>query len=328
VSICGGRPGADALQTAIDLGFTLEEAMILQKRGLLMISLDLSKFFDSIEWGLLENLARELGLPESYLQAFLSFLQKLRRRFKVGDTFSEDWKTTLCGTPQGDAMSIIWANLSSLILSMRMSKLGIGHKIYVDDRYLWGRTISVLKRTLSEVSKFDSLAKNRLNPDKTKLLASSPYLRKQSAKILFDGFPLKVVKHLKALGCTLSSVKRQSNAEGNRRADKAFLTAKRARCTLGPHKFKKRVISGKVCPQMAYGAALSSSSRTKLIRVRTAAIRLVWGRGRSKRAPELVLLVLTDPCRTDPQSAIAVEAILSIMRAFRKNPNCSFPLLT
>ncbi len=77
--ICGGRPGADALQAAIDLGFTLEEAIFLKKSGILMVSLDLSKFFDSIEWGLIENLARELNLPENYLQAFMGFLKNLKR---------------------------------------------------------------------------------------------------------------------------------------------------------------------------------------------------------------------------------------------------------
>ncbi len=87
-----------------------------------MVSLDLSKFFDSTEWDLIENLARELNLPKNYLKAFIAFLQRLTRKFKAGDTYSEDWKTTKCGTPQGDAMSIIWAKLASLILSMKMKK--------------------------------------------------------------------------------------------------------------------------------------------------------------------------------------------------------------
>ncbi len=64
---------------------------------------------------------------------------------------------------------------------------------------------------------------------------------------------------------------------------------------------------------MAYGAAQSSTSEAKVSRVRTQAVRLIWGRGRSKRAPELVFLTLTEPCRSEPQCALAVEAITSIL---------------
>jgi len=54
-TLCGGRPGADALQTAMELGLTLEEALAIHKRGLLLISLDLSKFFDSLNGGCLTD---------------------------------------------------------------------------------------------------------------------------------------------------------------------------------------------------------------------------------------------------------------------------------
>jgi hypothetical protein len=137
--ICGGRPGADALRAAIELGFTLEEAMLLASRGLLLVSLDLPKFFDSIEWGLIQGLAMELGMPPHIMDAFLAFLSELKRRLKVGDTFSRERISTTCGTPQGDALSILWANLASVILSKRLSalKISVGHKIYVDDRYIY-----------------------------------------------------------------------------------------------------------------------------------------------------------------------------------------------
>ncbi len=49
-TVCGGRPGSDALQTALKIGLIVEEAIALHQRGLLLVSLDLSKFFDSIEW--------------------------------------------------------------------------------------------------------------------------------------------------------------------------------------------------------------------------------------------------------------------------------------
>ncbi len=58
-TVCGGRPGSDALHTALEIGLTVEEAIALHQRGLLIVSLDLSKFFGSIEWGLIDKLSEK-----------------------------------------------------------------------------------------------------------------------------------------------------------------------------------------------------------------------------------------------------------------------------
>ena len=294
--------------------------MSIAKRGIILVSLDLSNFFGSIEWGLVIGLALKLGMPETMTEAFLAFLSGLKRRFKVGDTFSNEWHTTLCGTPQGDALSILWANLASLILVKRLSNLRVwfGSKVYVDDRYLWVKSIAALKKTLASVKLFDDLACNRLNPKKTKVMATS--LRKGVHKVSFDGHLLSTVSHLKGLGCTLSSVRRAFNDGGNARAATALATLKRARHTATVWSFRKRVISNKVRPQLAYGAALSSATKACIAKVRTAAVRLVWGRGRASRAPELVLQCLTDPAKSDPASAVAVETIVSVLRGVVGNP--------
>jgi hypothetical protein len=49
-------------------------------------------------------------------------------------------------------------------------------------------------------------------------------------------------------------------------------------------------------------------------------ISTVWGRGRTKRAPEMVLCVCTDPLRSDPEFAVAVETILSVVRFSHRHP--------
>ena len=54
--------------------------------------------------------------------------------------------------------------------------------------------------------------------------------------------------------------------------------------------------------------------------MRTATVRLVWGQGRATRAPELVLQCLTDPAKSDPASAVAVETIVSVLRGVVGNP--------
>ena len=321
-NICGGRPGADALSTAMELGFTLEEAIVLQRKGLIMVSLDLSKFFDSIEWNLILGLAQEFGLPQSYLSAFRRFLQGLQRKLKVGGTFSPEWFTASCGTPQGDALSILWANLASCVLvkSLQMAPVAIASRIYVDDRYLWVNKVPHLKEALSLVSKFDQLAKNRLNKDKTNILCSPTYLRSKVRKITFDGHPLNPVHSLKGLGCTLSSVRKPCRAIPNDRAAKALKTAKRAKSSIAPWAFRKRVLASKIIPRLVYGGALSKPSNaiTRSLRARSA--RLIWGRARSKRATEMVYLTLLRPSRTDPETAHAVSTILTILRGLVQSP--------
>ncbi len=63
--VCGGRPGTDALQTGLEIGLTFEESIILHKQCLLLIRLDLPKFFNSFVWGLIDGLAREFGMLDS-----------------------------------------------------------------------------------------------------------------------------------------------------------------------------------------------------------------------------------------------------------------------
>ena len=47
------------------------------------------------------------------------------------------------------------------------------------------RNISQLKKALAKVKLFDDLACNRLNPDKTKVMATSFHLRKKAKDVLF-----------------------------------------------------------------------------------------------------------------------------------------------
>ncbi len=52
---------------------------------------------------------------------------------------------------------------------------------------------------------------------------------------------------------------------------------------------------------------------------RSSVIGAIWGGGRSTRAPEMVMLILSDPTRADPEMAIACETILAFMRLFQSN---------
>ncbi len=159
----GGRPGSDALQTALEIGVTLEEAIVLHRRGLLLVSLDLSKFFDSIERGLIDGLAERFGMPKHFRRGFMSSSLLLQEGLRLEGPSCPTGKPT-CGTPKGDALSILWANISSAILAKVLINLGpdVENRIYVDDRFLfWIRHIAGSWRSLEHVRIYDVLCTSR-----------------------------------------------------------------------------------------------------------------------------------------------------------------------
>ena len=108
--------------------------------------------------------------------------------------------------------------------------------------------------------------------------------------------------------------------DSNKRADKATATALRSKRSMAPWKFKKREVSCKIQPQLCYGAIFAKPRVAKLRRLRTAILSSIWGRGRTKRAPELALIICSDPMRSEPEMAIACEAILSFIRYLHRKP--------
>ncbi len=46
----------------------------------------------------------------------------------------------------------------------------------------------------------------------------------------------------------------------------------------------------------------------------------MWGRGRSKRAPEMAIIVCTNPVRSDPDMAMASETVFAIVRLINRKP--------
>ena len=129
-----------------------------------------------------------------------------------------------------------------------------------------------------------------------------------------------MVKHVKGLGATIGSVLQPAYDDSNKRADKAIATALRSKRSMAPWKFKKRVVSCKIQPQLCYRAIFAKPKVAKLRRLRTAILGSIWGRGRTKRAHELALIICSDPTRSEPEMAIACEAVLSFIRYMQGNP--------
>ncbi len=89
------------------------------------------------------------------------------------------------------------------------------------------------------VKEYDDLCYSRLNPDNTRVLATSPPLRKRAKEVLFDGHPLNVVKHY-ALSPRASS---HTTLTLTSELAKALTQRSVPGRSLGPWTFRKSVIS-------------------------------------------------------------------------------------
>ncbi len=63
------------------LGSPSQQRAPLVQQGLLLVSLDLSKFFCSIEWGMIDGLAEQFWMPATKRGAFMRFLSRFATKF-------------------------------------------------------------------------------------------------------------------------------------------------------------------------------------------------------------------------------------------------------
>lgn len=128
----------------------------------LLVLLDMSKAFDSLNHNILLSRLRRLGLTSHYLSWFASYLSDWKQRERCGDAVSQTFPLTHSfrqGSILGPVLFTIY--IDGLILSVIVLKIKVAD---VDN------AIASVNADLQQICKWcvkDSLL---LNPDKTKLL--------------------------------------------------------------------------------------------------------------------------------------------------------------
>ncbi|KAF7239262.1 WD repeat-containing protein 90 [Varanus komodoensis] len=176
----------DPFQSGFRPGYGTESALVTlyddlcreRDRGSasLLVLLDLSAAFNTIDHGILLDRLARLGVGGTALQWFCSYLNGRFQKVMLGDYGSAPWQ--LChGVPQGSFLSPLLFNVYMKPLGGVIRRCGLQNHQYADDTQPClsfstnpGEAVAVLNRCLAEVMGWMRANELKLNPDKTEVL--------------------------------------------------------------------------------------------------------------------------------------------------------------
>ncbi|KAF7249630.1 putative RNA-directed DNA polymerase from transposon BS [Varanus komodoensis] len=176
----------------------------------LLVLLDLSAAFDTIDHGILLDRLAGLGVGGTALQWFHSYLNGRFQKVMLGDYGSAPWQ--LChGVPQGSILSPLLFNVYMKLLGEVIRRCGLRNHQYADDTQLYlsfstnpGEAVAVLNWCLAEVMVWMRANKLKLNPDKTEvLLVGGSGFGEGELNLVLNGVALPLRDRVRSLGVLL-----------------------------------------------------------------------------------------------------------------------------
>uniref|UniRef100_A0A803TMD6 Reverse transcriptase domain-containing protein n=1 Tax=Anolis carolinensis TaxID=28377 RepID=A0A803TMD6_ANOCA len=207
----GFRPG-HSTETALvalvdDLRRELDRGSVT-----LLVLLDISAAFDTIDHGILLGRLSGMGLGGMALSWLQSFLEGRSQLVKLGDTCSDPWPLT-CGVPQGSILSPMLFNIYMKPLGEVIRSFGVRCHLYADDTQLYysfppnsKEAPQILNQCLAAVMGWMRANKLKLNPDKTEVLQVSRMSDRGIGWLpVLDGAALPLKAQVRSLGVLLDS---------------------------------------------------------------------------------------------------------------------------
>ena len=160
----------------------------------ILILLDLSAAFDTVEHNLLIQDCQNIGIVNEALEYLVSYLADRTYRVQIGDAFSET-RTLLRGVPQGSVLGPILFCIYTIGLAQILKNHGIDFKLYADDTQFYLTLTNIVEaeikvnEIMSEIKRWMNSKRLKLNEDKTECLV----IGKNSDLVRYDLTNIKVL---------------------------------------------------------------------------------------------------------------------------------------
>uniref|UniRef100_A0A803TWX8 Reverse transcriptase domain-containing protein n=1 Tax=Anolis carolinensis TaxID=28377 RepID=A0A803TWX8_ANOCA len=178
----------------------------------LLVLLDLSAAFDTVDHGILLGRLTGMGLGGTVLPWLCSFLEGQSQMVSLGDTCLAPQRLS-CGVPQGSVLSPMLFNIYMKPLGEIIQSFGVRCHLYANDVQLCHsfppvtkEAVQVLNRCLAAVSDWMRANKLKLSSDKTEVLLFSRKAEQGTGlQPMLDGVTLPLKTQVRSLGILLDS---------------------------------------------------------------------------------------------------------------------------
>ena len=151
-----------------------------QQKAVLLVLLDLSAAFDTVNHQLLIKTLQQLGIRGTMLHWFSTYLVGRLQRNKVNGVTSQP-KLLDCGVPQGSVLGPILFTIYTASLGQLLRQLDVQYHFYADDSQLWvifkppelDTAIGQMEKCIASVQKWMLSHQRKMNDDKTEFLVIS-----------------------------------------------------------------------------------------------------------------------------------------------------------
>ena len=169
-----------------------------KKQAVILVLLDLSAAFDTIDHDLLLNrLSHSIGIKGTVLQWFESYLKSRHQQVSIGGEHSSRAEIK-CGVPQGSVLGPVLFTLYMSPLGEIIKRHNLSFHIYADDTQLYIMfkptmenlvlSVSTLQMCIKEIQDWMLANKLKLNDDKSEVMLLGT--RQQLAKLDMDQFKI------------------------------------------------------------------------------------------------------------------------------------------
>ena len=275
-SLFGSVPGKCSADAAWELASCIEESLA-ENSDLFGVSLDLSKAYNTIQRNALQAFAVRCGWPAKLASAYVGYLDRLQRFFRIQDGVYGPVCSTV-GIPEGCPLAVPSMILITWAVTQQTSLHGCCLTSYVDNWTIQSTTAEQIPRALQAISQATDSLHLLLNPEKTRAYATTPSGRNCLKAILFQGFPLEVSLKVGDLGVDFNVSRQQTTAAFEQRVEDNKTKFQRLQVMPWSAERKAEVLTRTLQPAILFGCELAAISQTSFKNLRGQFSGAVWGK--------------------------------------------------